>query len=167
DGGLIRPGDFVAGTPVIGTLTVQNGDLFQTNTPGGTRFAAGLRLDFDPSVSGSADLIDLSSGSGSITMTAGSNVFNNITGATAIGYGKWDFLKADSIAYTPAYDNLSNLVMGLTLPSGADFAGWSYGVVHLGAYDVLELSVNMIPEPSTALLLLGGGLVLWRFRRRK
>ncbi len=45
-------------------------------------------------------------------------------------------------------------------------AGWSYGIVNLGAYQALELSVTMIPEPSTILLLLGGGLLLWRSRRR-
>ncbi|NQU10882.1 PEP-CTERM sorting domain-containing protein [bacterium] len=160
--GLIQPGDTTA-TPAIGTLTVMNGDLFQTNAT--LTVGAGLRFDFDPSVAESADLIDITGGSATITL--GSNVFNNISGATSIGFGTWDFLKADTIIYTPAYDNLSNLVAGLSLPPATLFKDWTYGVVDLGSYDVLRLSVNMIPEPSTILLLVGGGLLVWRFRRQR
>ncbi|NQU10648.1 PEP-CTERM sorting domain-containing protein [bacterium] len=158
--GFIQPGDTSA-SPAIGTLSIENGDLFQTNA---AALTAGLRFDFDPNVSGSADLIDITGGSA--TITAGSNVFNNISGATSIGFGTWDFLKADTILYTPGYDNLSNIVLGLTLPDAAILAGWSYGVVDLGSYDVLRLSISMVPEPSTILLLVGGGLLVWRARRR-
>ncbi|NQU10855.1 hypothetical protein HQ590_08700, partial [bacterium] len=83
--GNIRPGDTNA-TARIGTLNLVQGNLVQGNGAGV------LHLDFDPLTAGSADLLSITGGNA--TITAGSNIFNNITGASTIGFGTWDFLRA-------------------------------------------------------------------------
>lgn len=135
----------------IGTLTLNNGSFIQT--AGATTY-----FDFDPTTSGSADLIDISGG----TATLAGTVDFDATGI--IGVGTWDFIKASSISYSAA-DNMS-----LLLPTLSPNPEWliTFGVVTEGGFDYLRLSVSVIPapEPSSFLLLSAGCLALMGKKRR-
>ena len=156
--GYIIPGDTMATPNLIGTLTFDGGSLFQTNT---TQQSAGLRLDFNASTAGSADLLDFTGGT--INITAGTNLFNNVGGST-LAYGTWNFLLADDITYSPSFDNMSAILAGLSLQKPDDLV--TFGVVAYEGGEALQLSVVAVPEPSAMLLLLTGAAVMWRARRR-
>ncbi|NQU10188.1 PEP-CTERM sorting domain-containing protein, partial [bacterium] len=79
------------------------------------------------------------------------------------GLGAYDFVVGTNVTWQPQYDNLSNLLSttyGLTY--GLDY---HYGFADLGG-GLQALRLEFVPEPSTVLLLFGGGLLLWRVRRR-
>ncbi|NQU12043.1 PEP-CTERM sorting domain-containing protein [bacterium] len=160
--GVIRPGDLSA-TPAIGTLTLNNGDLYQTNSA--LALSSRMYFEFDET---SNDLLQLNSGLALVT--AGTNTFALASGAgiplPGVKYGKgtYDFLIATNLTWSPAYDNMTNLLSGTYgLAYGTDY---QYGIVQIGA-DQFALRLAFVPEPSTILLLLGGGgLVLWARRRR-
>lgn len=58
--------------------------------------------------------------------------------------------------------------------SGTDYNGWmrvtltdngTPGTIHDWAYDTAPIQVGTIPEPSATILLIAGGMLLWRRRR--
>jgi hypothetical protein len=156
--GYIRPGDtgtsYTHNVQGFGMLTLNNGSLYQTNA------VRDGRLLFDFSTT-SLDQINIQGGLAQIT--AGTNLFS-IIGAGPVpgvkyGLGVYDFLIATNITYTPAYDNLVNLLTNTyNLTYGVDF---QYGIVNLGG-GLFALQLSFVPEPSTVLLLALGGLMVWR-----
>jgi hypothetical protein len=146
---------FVVGNS-IGTLTLNNLNL---------QVAAGTRTEWELSDTG-FDQVILNGGSASLL---GSNVFSipagtgTITNGASWGLGTYDFLVGSNITWNPQYANLTNVLSGTYgLVYGADYR---FGIADLGN-GLQALRLSFVPEPSTALLLVGGGLVLWRARRR-
>jgi hypothetical protein len=137
----------------IGKLTLERGNL---------ELVAGSRTYFEFSETG-LDQIVAADGYASVL---GSNWFS-IVGAVPTpgvkwGLGTYDFIIASNVTYAPQYDNLISNMTVWGLQQNLDYR---YGVMDIGG-GLQALRLEFVPEPSTVLLLVGGGLVLVRFRRR-
>jgi hypothetical protein len=139
----------------IGTLALTNANL---------QLAAGSRTLFEFSETG-LDQILITGGSASLL---GSNVFTLVGAAPGLipgvkwGLGTYDFVVGSNLTWNPQYANLTNILSGYSLVQGVDY---SFGVVGL-ENGLQALRLSFVPEPSTALLLIGGGLMLYQMRKR-
>jgi len=140
----------------IGTLTLDNASL---------ELAAGSETLFEFSDTG-LDQIILNGGSASVL---GSNLFSLASGSAVPtagvkwGLGAYNFIVGSNVTWNPQYDDLTNVLAGYGLTQGLDY---NYGIFNLdGGLQALRL--EFVPEPSTVLLLLGGGLLVWRSRRKQ
>jgi len=138
----------------LGTLVLSNANL---------TLAAGSETAFEFSDTG---LDQILAQDGTVSLL-GSNWFSLASGAATptpgvkYGLGTYDFIIASNITYGAQYDSLTN-----SLLSGLQFGvDYRYGVVDL-AGGLQALRLEFVPEPSTLLLLVGGGWLLWRVRRR-
>ncbi|NQU09917.1 PEP-CTERM sorting domain-containing protein [bacterium] len=140
----------------IGTLVLNNADL---------KLDAGSQTLFEFSDT-ALDQIILNGGSASVL---GSNLFSLAAGSALPapgvkwGLGAYNFVVGDSVTWNPQYDDLTNVLASYGLVQNLDYR---YGIFNIGG-GLQALRLEFVPEPSTVLLLVGGGLVLWRFRRRK
>ncbi|NQU11778.1 PEP-CTERM sorting domain-containing protein [bacterium] len=139
----------------IGTLTLSNANL---------EIAAGTETRLEFSDTG-LDQILITGGGATLL---GSNVFTLVSGSAPLGPYKWglgayDFIVGTGVTYSAQYDNLTNILGAAGLVQNLDYR---YGIFNIGG-GLQALRLEFVPEPSTVLLLVGGGLVLWRFRRRK
>lgn len=120
---------YVGNSNSIGTLTLSNADLVLAASS--TNW-----FEFDPSVAGSGDAINVTAGTATI---GGTVAVTNTPGFTPKrGSGlKWDFVQADSIVYT-ASDNITSLMSAYGLTAGSDYA---FGVVSSGGGQALRLRI--------------------------
>jgi len=166
--GVIRPGDIGVESGVIssnivgfGTIQLIGGDLLMTNAL--SYVGSAIYFDFSDTA---LDQINISGGSALIT--GGSNIFTLAAGSPPLGpykygLGTYDFITGTNVVWSPEYANLTNILGAAGLVQNLDYR---FGVMGIGG-GLQALRLEFVPEPSTVILLLGGGLVLWRFRRRK
>ncbi|NQU09837.1 PEP-CTERM sorting domain-containing protein [bacterium] len=140
----------------IGQLTLNNGNLQMDP-------ASTLLLEF-----GETGLDQILAQDGFAALL-GSNVFSLAAGSAVPtpgvkwGLGAYDFVVATNVTWNPQYDNMTNLLGSYGLTENLDYR---FGVMGIGG-GLQALRLEFVPEPSTVLLLVGGGLLLWRVRRRK
>jgi len=140
----------------IGTLTLENANL---------ELAAGSVTLWEFSDTG-LDQVNVVDG---WAMLDGTNLFALAAGSAAPapgakwGLGTYDFIIGTGVTVgANFYADMTNLLAGYYLNEGVDYR---FGLVDMGSYQALRL--EFVPEPSTVLLLVGGGWLLYRVRRRK
>ncbi len=141
-------------------VSVSSGGVIAAgNSPGvldfteGLAMGSGVQLEFELNTFGQSDLINVSGGNFEFD-AATITVLNDFV--TQIG----DFVLID---YTGA--SLSGIVGDLTLDTLP--LGWTGTLVDDSANNRVVLSLTAVPEPATGLLLLvAGGALAWRRRRR-
>jgi len=142
----------------IGSLTLNNANL---------ELAAGSVTLWEFSDTG-LDQINVVDGWASLD---GTNLFSLAAGSAAPtpgvkwGLGVYDFVLGTGVTVgANFYANMTNLLSSApySLVYGTDYR---FGLVDTGSYEALRL--EFVPEPSTVLLLVGGGLLLYRVRRKK
>ncbi|NQU12233.1 PEP-CTERM sorting domain-containing protein [bacterium] len=153
---LVRNEKYLEVGSSIGTLVLSNADL---------ELAAGSKTFFEFSDTG-LDQINVVDGWAKLD---GTNLFSLAAGSATPtsgvkwGLGTYDFVLATGItAGVDFYASMTNLLGGYYLYENVDYR---FGVMDLGG-GLQALRLEFVPEPSTVMLLIGGGLVLWRFRRR-
>jgi len=141
----------------VGTLTLNNANL---------ELAAGSVTLWEFSDTG-LDQINVVGGS---ALLDGTNLFsivgstNGLTSGVKWGLGTYDFVLGTGVTVgANFYADMTNLLSGIhSLQYGVDYR---FGWVDTGT-GLQALRLEFVPEPSTILLLVGGGLVLYRVRRR-
>jgi fibronectin-binding autotransporter adhesin len=142
-GGVVAPGD-----GGIGSLEVNLG-----GTTGSASFLSGSNFVFDLNAPGGSDVLDFTG----LTASSGDVIFNgNVINFNDLG----------SLApglYTLMTFDADNAYTG-TLAVGSGLGGYTGSFI----YNADSIQLNVVPEPSVAVLLLGGfaGMACLRLRRR-
>lgn len=139
-GGIVAPGDG----------GIESLEINLASTTGTASFLSGSTFTFDLNAPGSSDVLDFSG----LTASSGDVVFNgnvvNFTNIGGLAPGTYTLMTFDA----------DNAYTG-TLAIGTGLGSYTGSFI----YNADSIQLSVVPEPSTALLLLGG-LALLRARRR-